>query len=214
MKSFLKKSTTLLELIVALVLMGLLILAFANIDFFSRFHTITADRRAKVLNEVTYILEHMAKRINWAIGNPLIDGEAGIVDLSPIDGDYAVRIYIDAGDFGDAQPGNGTREETGAGTTDHWIAYRCRSTGDPLERYQLWYYAKCTNPNNCQSDQETVISSKVSAFNMTYDPPDNYVFVNLTACWNPNETSHPCGTAENPNATMCTRIRMPSVSTN
>jgi len=74
-----KKGVTLLELLIAMVLLGVIVLTFASIENFGRFHTINADRRAKVQNEVSFLLSHIAKSIQSAVGdvnNPPIQGLA------------------------------------------------------------------------------------------------------------------------------------------
>ena len=60
---------TLLELMIAIVLMGMLVLGFYSIDLFSRYHVISSDKRAKLQNEISYALEHMSKYVQQANGN-------------------------------------------------------------------------------------------------------------------------------------------------
>jgi prepilin-type N-terminal cleavage/methylation domain-containing protein len=69
MNSHSKKSFTLLELIIAIILLGILALGFTSIDLFARRHAVTADQRARLQNEVSLTLEHMAKNIINAVGN-------------------------------------------------------------------------------------------------------------------------------------------------
>lgn len=64
-----KKSVTLLELLIAITLMGLVILAFSSIDLFSRYHVITADRRAKLQNEASLVVDHITKTVMQASGD-------------------------------------------------------------------------------------------------------------------------------------------------
>ena len=60
---------TLLELIIAISLLGVLALAFTSIQSFSQYHAIGSDRRAKVQNELSFVLEHIAKNIQRASGD-------------------------------------------------------------------------------------------------------------------------------------------------
>ena len=65
-----------------MVLLTVVILAVGRIDYFSRFQLISSDRRVRLQNEVTYILEHMTKSLvgtadtGGAIGNISTDGNS------------------------------------------------------------------------------------------------------------------------------------------
>jgi len=60
---------TLLELIIAISLLGVVALAFTSIQSFSQYHAIGSDRRAKVQNELSFILGDMAKNVQRASGD-------------------------------------------------------------------------------------------------------------------------------------------------
>jgi Tfp pilus assembly protein PilW len=60
---------TLIELIVAVILLSVIILAVMSIDTFGRYHLIGSDRRSRLQNKVAYALEHMQKNIALATGN-------------------------------------------------------------------------------------------------------------------------------------------------
>jgi Tfp pilus assembly protein PilV len=64
-----KYGLSLIELLVSVVLMSLVLLGFFTIDLFSRNHVVTADRRAKVQNDISNALEHMSKYIQRSNGN-------------------------------------------------------------------------------------------------------------------------------------------------
>lgn len=63
------KSITLIELLVAMAMLGILILGFSSIDLFSRYHALSSERRAKLQNEVSYALAHMNKNVAQGMGN-------------------------------------------------------------------------------------------------------------------------------------------------
>jgi len=63
------KSVTLVELIIAIVLLSVMVIGFSSIETFSRYHVLSADRRVKLQNNVSYALDHMTKHIAQAIGN-------------------------------------------------------------------------------------------------------------------------------------------------
>jgi Tfp pilus assembly protein PilV len=60
---------TLLELTIAVSLLGVIALALTSIQSFSQYHAIGSDRRAKVQNELSFVLEHIAKNVQRATGD-------------------------------------------------------------------------------------------------------------------------------------------------
>lgn len=213
-----KQSVTLIELLIAISLLGILALAFTSIDLFSRYHVLTADRRTQVQNEASFVLEHMSKEVVKAIGNERINGENTVVDIIESTGGgerERIKIYIDAN-------GNGLRE-TVAGT-DYWIAYRYNDNSYPTssKRNQIEFCSRCLNKtcNNCTTGWETVSlkANQVSGF-VPYKPggdmlTDNYLGVEISACWDPDGVPYVCGSPDNPTVNMRTRAKMPSASTN
>lgn len=201
------KSVTLLELLIALVLMSLIVLGFSSIDLFSRYHVITSDRRVKIQNEASLGLEHMTKQISRAIGNEIADGANQVVDTTAIAGDPAIRVYVDAN-------GNGKKDSS---PSDYWIAYRFTgATGNPNTQYQIWYYSNYVNPG---SPYETIarnitLFTPIKPINSSNQLNNNFITIQLTACWNPATAVLPNGAADNPCVSMNTNIKMPSVSAN
>ncbi len=63
-----RRSITLVELLVAVVLVGLLVLGISSLDVFSRFHLLTADRRVQLQNEASLCIERIAKDVERGIG--------------------------------------------------------------------------------------------------------------------------------------------------
>ena len=90
------KSLTLFELIVALTLFSMMILGFASLDTFGRHHVISSERRAKMQNGLSFVLEHMTKHIADAIGNESVHGAKAVLDIgtwSPMIVDPTVKVY-------------------------------------------------------------------------------------------------------------------------
>ncbi len=56
------------------------------------------------------------------------------------------------------------------------------------------------------------LSDKITNFDSSGS--DNYVYVTVTACWDPDGSPYACGTVDNPQVEMHTRIIMPSVTAN
>ncbi len=63
------KAITLIELLIAIVLLGVMTLAFSSIDLFSRHHLRTSEMRVKIHNELSYVLETIAKDVVRATGD-------------------------------------------------------------------------------------------------------------------------------------------------
>ena len=200
------KGVTLLELLIAISIFALIVVGFSSIDTFSRYHLITSDKKAKLQNDASYVLEHMAKEINKAIGDV---NQAPIDTSTKIAGDDAIRAWIDYNQ-------NGKRDTY---PTDRQIAYRFTdATGPPSGQYQIWYYSSCVGPN-CNlagSSSPEVISSKISLADLgsTYSSGNDYVEVQLTACDDPDGSPVACGGLDNLSVNMKNRISMPAVSTN
>ncbi|RLJ09805.1 MAG: hypothetical protein DRP15_02345 [Candidatus Aenigmatarchaeota archaeon] len=63
-----KRTITLIELILAIVLLGVIILSATAIDVASRYFFKSSDTKTQVLNEVSFILEHIQKNASQATG--------------------------------------------------------------------------------------------------------------------------------------------------
>lgn len=71
-----KKVITLAELIISIALLGVIVLGVTAFDVGSRYFLQSSDRKTQVLNEMTYILEHIGKNVSLATGdvnNPGVD---------------------------------------------------------------------------------------------------------------------------------------------
>ncbi len=187
------RGLTLIELLIALSLFALIVLGFSSIDTFSRYQLMSSDRRAKLQNDASYVLEYMAKEINKAIGD--VNNSAVVIE----DSNRRVKIYIDLASDG-SSAGDGKRGTEG----DRWIAYQFTVPPD----YEIRYYSDYIgNP------AYDILSRKASSFSSTYSAANNYLEVQLTACWDPASPGT-CGTSpDNPGVTLHNRIYMPAIST-
>lgn len=231
------KSVTLLELLIAIVLLSVIVLGLTSIDIFSRHHVVDADRRAKLQNKIYYVLEHMTRNIvgvpvvtggnnsGGAIGNEIINSSDSVVDIVTGSGNNdseRLKVYVDADMDGvrDAEVGNPAAGE------DHWIAYLFYdSTGPLANRRKIEFCERCRNKNcnfaggQCSSGW-LVLADNIVNFNVTKpvngssELDNNYINVQVTACFDPANaiTAFACGTGDNPRVTMNTSIKMPSVS--
>lgn len=205
MNGGLSRSMTFIELLVALILMSVLILGFTSIDLFSRYYVLSADRRSKVQNTVSYVLKHMSLKISQGIGDESDPPDSRPVNTSNISGDRAVRAWIDFN-------GNARRD---AYPADRQIAYRFTGIGGPVaDRYQIWYCPECTN-NSCTSCNPAwgtavnILSKNIREFDRDYDHDNDFVDITLTGRWDPAQGV----SKSNPEINMRSRIKMPSVST-
>lgn len=207
MNPHLKKSVTLLELLIAIVLLSLIVISFTSIDLFSRFHVLTSGRRAKLQNEVSAALEHMTKQINRAIGY------SGNWAAKAYSDNKGVRIRIDD------NPANGRID-----TSDHWIAYIHKNIGALATDSEIRFYSDAGEdeiPSGIyQSIAHKIVIKKPTStfygleFSGNFVPNgwlnDNIIEVKITARWYPDQDA----SVDNPEVTMRTSIKMPSVSTN
>lgn len=198
-----------MELLIAISLLAICALAVTNLDIFSRYQVMTADRRITIQNELSYALAHMQRQISRAIGNTILNLNS-IIDTSSILGNPGIKAYIDAGAWNnsiqDYSPGDGIR---GSGN-DHWIAYRFTgNTGNPATHYQLWYYHNCVLPNcGGGSSSYEVIARNITSLVVSNLGNNNYIDVELTGRWDATQPT----SVDNPEITMRTRIYLPAVS--
>lgn len=185
-----KQSVTLLELLIAISLLGILVLAFTSIDLFSRYHVRNADIRIQLQNEASSAIEHMTKYISQGIGSVNYPG----VRVHPSQQRIAVRLDRNS---------NGQPDDDGP--TD-WIAYRYAPAQDQI------LYRATYPPTGWPTAGEEIIAQRISFFNSTYNPSNNYVEIEIHACWDPVNAAT-CGTPDNPSVAMTTSIKMPAVST-
>jgi prepilin-type N-terminal cleavage/methylation domain-containing protein len=199
----LPKAVTLLELLIAMVLIGMIVLGLHTIEIFSRFHILASDRRVKLQNDATYVLEHLAKTMLNAVGD-VGDASRNPIETNTIEGDNALRIWTDTNS-------NGQRD-----TGDKQVAYRYNATN-----YEIWYYSNYTDaPDTYEVITKGIIrpdfNTNIDATQPTYfvySSANNYIEAQITACWDPDEDPNACATADNPSITMKACINMPSVST-
>ncbi len=205
------KSVTLIELLIAVSIFAVIAMGFSSISTFSQYHVITSDRRAKLQNDASYVLEDMAKNLTGtgssggAIGNV---ASSTNYPVQAITGGIAIRV-----------DSNNNGQLDGS---DKQIAYIYDSAN-----YRFLYYPDASVTSPCPGSACTVLtSSRIRPDFVTYStepatPPsnptylvynsaNNYISVQIGACWNPAVT---CGTLDNPSVTIKNRIYMPAVST-
>jgi len=190
-KPALKKSLTLFELIIAISLLSVLILAFSSMELFSRRHVLTLDRQAQLQNEASFALEHMRKNIVMAIGN------MSDTPMRFYPDNRGIRIRIDD------TPANGRVD-----ATDTWIGYRHVGS-------QILFLPNDPPPGG-PSPNSVVIANHI----LTTDPGGltivmpaiNQLNITVEARWVPNPATPV--SLDNPTVILTTSIIAPAVSTN
>jgi hypothetical protein len=206
-KKIRNKSLTLLELSIAICIFSLIVLALSNIDTFGRMHVVNTDRRIRLQQDASYVLQHISRTLN---GTGSCGGAIGDINNVPIDvtttigGDKALIINVDYNN-------NGKWEGS---SVDRQVAYRYNAS-----TYQFWYYPPYSGgtPGSYTAICFSRIRGDFSATTSqptyrTYSSGDNFVEVQIGACWNP-ASDGTCGTPDNPALKVKSRIYMPSVTT-
>jgi hypothetical protein len=177
-----------------MALLGMVILGVYSIDTFSRYHLVTSDKRAKVQNEVSLVLEHMARTIALTIG-----------DFK----NYPLNLSSNTLTFWADSNQDGILNLT---TGDNLSAYRYNATENAI-RYCVNY---TNSTSSCSSGWEFLshyIVSNLTSSYITVNNTTNYVDISLSGCWKPSDPVS-CGTSDNPSVTMNSSIKMLSVSVN
>jgi len=181
-----------LELLVAIIVMSLVMMGVYCIQIFSDNQVVTSNRKAAMQNEVSFILEHMSKQLNQAIG----DGSTYPVNYDT--GDY-FQVWIDSDHDGIFNA-----------TSDKQIYYHLTGAG------AVEFCENATSGGkSCAGFTPEVLSKHIINFPtaFTINNATNLVYVNLTACWDPAQVAS-CGSLKNPSVTMSTCIFLPSVASN
>lgn len=181
---------TLVELVVAVAILGVVLLAIQVIGDVSRDRLMTSDRKARTQNEASFILDHMTRNLERAIGSNALPG----VDIS---GSSMIRVRVDRND-------NGIPDDN---TATSWLSYVYNAGTN-----QLTYSQNCQPVGGPWPAGGTVISNKVEAFSCNFISLNNFVNLEVTTCYNPAWTTPPCSDRANPTVTMRTRVVLPQVS--
>ncbi len=215
------RSLTLIELLISVCIFALILIAFSNIDIFTRHQVTGADRRAKVQNEASYVLDRMAKDLT---GTGTSGGAVGTYSTAPVRAftvsstNKGIAVRVDNIVYG------GATKEIG-----YTYVYDSANPTDPTKStYQILYYPDASVTTPCPGTACTALTDINPATGFSYVRPDfgtttsqptyysyssgnNYLEVQVTACWNP--TLSTCGTPDNPSVKVKNRIYMPSVAT-
>lgn len=119
------RAVTLVELIIALMLLGLLMAGILGVESYARFHLLTSERYSELQNVAAICMERIVKDIKQGVGT--IDDPAVPIDIvrtnAPFCNDTELQIRWDSN-------GNGQVDRTDAST--HPLV-----DGDTLSRYVI-----------------------------------------------------------------------------
>jgi prepilin-type N-terminal cleavage/methylation domain-containing protein len=190
-----KKAVTLIELLICLILIGMVIMGFYSISLFSHYHLLTADRRAKMQNDSTYVLEHMAKKLSQAIG------DSTNATVTRYTTGVGIRVRLDSSaPFGAAD------------ASDMFVDY-C------LVDSEIRFYTNTsglTMPPPATSTYQVLTDRAVPVTGLEFQGnigasnilTDNILTVVLSLRWSPTLAASP----DNPTVQMRTTVLMPAVS--
>jgi hypothetical protein len=167
-----QKTLSLMELMVGISLLGIIILGVTAFDAASHRFLRSSERSVEVLNELTYILEHIAKNVEVATGDIT---DAGIViDESGGTEDLNMTIRIDQND--PPTPGD---------YSDDTLVRYYYDASPPLHAEKiLYFYPNYTgNPN----DEREVLSYRVTNIIVSNSTSNDLIINNLTLRYNRDE---------------------------
>lgn len=152
-----KQTVTLAELIISIALLGVIILGVAAFDMSSRYFLKSADLKSKILNEMTFVLEHINKNVAVATGDR---DNLGIRIVNS----HQVWIRKDINMFGTP---NNTPDKY---SDDFWVEYRI----NPDDPHKLEVCADFNiTANSCEDIYESLTSKLVRD---TTNPNNDFSF--------------------------------------
>ena len=211
------RAITLMELMVAIILLSMIVLYFSALEQIGRRTTILAERKAQVQNDASYVMEHMRQQILKTIGYKNMDISG--TNINPIFIEdkgggrrKVIRFWVDHDQDG---------RFNGDNTAHDWILCYALRNGNNEVTFDS--HANTYNANRpCAGE---VLSKRISDLSIVEPPAgiiqrapfnltSNYITLTVTACWDPSAGT--CGNekADNPQVTMQTTIAMPGVSLN
>ncbi len=179
-----RKSISLLELILAISLMGVIILGVTSFDMASRQFFTAAERKAKITNEAALILDRIAKDALSSIGHGISESDSPAA-VCPYSSTHLLYMVQDTDK-------NGIRDDN----FDELIVYAFDNNSHVLSRTQAG------------GDAETV-SDKVIIFGAPV--VNNTIKIYLTLRYDPSKPADPIS---NPQVQSITTVEVPAWSLN
>ncbi len=181
-----RNAVSLVELLVGLVLIGLVILGLSNIEMFSRSVFFNTDRRIKLQNDVSLVLQHMQKFVAMGISNETQQAlNFSVIEGAPSAG--ALQVWIDS---------NATGTLDG---TDTLIAYVYNSTQKKVFSYPDYLDTPAS---------KELLAANIELFQVAKSA-NNTVRVNITGRVKADGSAP---SRDNPRVNLTTVIILPSVA--
>jgi len=175
-----REGFTLTELIVAVSLLEIVVVAVAGIDLASRRSLLLASRRARVQDEVRYAMEHMVRNIR--LGNKIRPTSG--TDLTNV----WVRVDRDVDGYPQNSPDN-TNDDT-------WVRYDFIAAD-----YEIKYVPPQTDEPDVLPGTEVPIAKDI--YNLDFDIVDQlFLTIDLTAAYDPSTYNPSTVDPNNPGVTL------------
>ncbi|MCD6228847.1 MAG: hypothetical protein J7K17_05170 [Candidatus Omnitrophica bacterium] len=146
-----RKSITLVELIIAISLLGVILLGVTAFDVASRYFLKSNERKSQIVNELTFILEHLSKNINQAVGDISNPGIVKVEQNSRVLLHLRQDVLRTPNDYSD----------------DLWVTYVYYTTSSGADSYTLAFWPLRQNRNSLPLNSREVLSSRVVSFDFS-----------------------------------------------
>ncbi|MDD5195536.1 MAG: prepilin-type N-terminal cleavage/methylation domain-containing protein [Candidatus Omnitrophica bacterium] len=196
-----KKAVTLVELIIAIALLGVIVLGAMAFDRASRGLLNSSERRTQVLNEATFALEHITRCALNGIGNV---NEPALQTASTPYNETILCIQTDFTQDGRYEPFNASA----SAVTDRTVGYALDTVN-----HQIFY---CPNTaydhragQGLPGEAHEILTSRATGF--TFNINGNTATVEVTTRLDPTQ---PVDQRDNPEVNITTTIETPGYSLN
>ena len=146
-----RKSITLLELIIGISLLIVIILGVTAFDVASRYFLKSSERKSQIINELNFILEHLSKNINQAVGDISNPGIVKVEQNSRVLLHLRQDVLRTPNDYSD----------------DLWVTYVYYTTSSGADSYTLAFWPLRQNRNSLPLNSREVLSSRVVSFDFS-----------------------------------------------
>lgn len=161
-----KRSVTLVELILASILLSVVILSAVSIDMTARYFFRSSDQKVQVLNDVGFLTEHVKSTVSCAHGWYSDHG----YDLAAIQPSSWLRIRLDGGTPSDF-------------TDDTWVQYRFDSATNEI--------SYCSDWNGGCTVAEKTLSNRIMDMGFSLASSDTGVLLDIGARFDPSKAADP-----------------------
>jgi len=176
-----------MELLLAMTLFSVMVLGISTVQIFCQQTLVNTNRKARVTNQVSYVLEHMSKYIGMGVGNA---GDYPVtINAAPSFCTNAIQVWTDLDQ-------SGTKN-----APDCKVLYCLNSTTHTLSFYSN--YTSESVPGPVEFLGYNILQMIVYVIR-------NAVDVTIVGCLDASASS----SLDNPRITLQTRIVMPLVSSN